>query len=81
MLEVYISTATPKSGAITAAIAPSAWRLLPVSAVMLAKLSGTTEHQDLEKTSLGKDVQGTTGVSRQTPALSVDLAGDELVLR
>lgn len=61
-----ISTATPKSGAITAAIAPSAWRVLSVSAVMLANLSCTTEHEDVERTSLGKDVQENTGVSRQT---------------
>lgn len=77
-----ISTATPKSGAITAAIAPSAWRVLSVSAAMLANLSGTIEHQYVERTSLGNDVQGTTGVSRQTLRLewSIDLVGDEAAL-
>ena len=36
---------------------------------MLGNLSGTTEHQYVERTSLGNDVQGTTGVSRQTLCL------------
>ena len=77
-----MSTATPNSGAITAAIAPSAWRVLSVSAAMLANLSGTIEHQYVERTSLGNDVQGTTGVSRRTLRLewSIDLVGDEAAL-
>ncbi|KAJ4990498.1 hypothetical protein SVAN01_03945 [Stagonosporopsis vannaccii] len=47
-----ISTATPKSGAITAGIAPSAWRGLSGSAARLANLQDIFQFPDVDKTAL-----------------------------
>ena len=48
-----ISTVTPRSGAVMAGIAPSAWRGLSGLAVRLANLQDNLQLPDADKTSLG----------------------------
>ena len=72
-----ISTATPKSGAIAAGIALSAWRGLSGSVARLANFQDNTQYSDVERRSLGLEVPGSSGRASIFPTLGTEFGGRE----